>query len=97
MGKIGRLLGNALGQAVGGAAGQALGKFTGIGGAEGRNIGGDVGGSILEFLIPFKQGGKVTKTTKALLHKGEYVLPKGVKPTKAQIKAVMKRRSKKRK
>ena len=42
----------------------------------------------------YKKGGKVTKTGKALVHKGEYILPKGVKPTKAQVKkvAAMKKR-----
>lgn len=92
MGKIGRSLGNALGQAIGGAAGNAFGKFTGIGAKEGQGIGGNVGADILDFLIPFKQGGRVKRTMKAMLHKGEYVLPRGVKPTKAQMKAVAKKR-----
>lgn len=91
MGKIGRSLGQALGKAIGGAAGQGLGKFTGMGQEEGQKVGHNIGGDILDFLIPFKKGGKVKKTTKALLHKGEFVLPKGVKPTKAQLKAVKKK------
>lgn len=38
----------------------------------------------------FKKGGKVMKTGLAVVHSGEYVLPKGVKPTKAQKKKVNK-------
>ena len=54
-----------------------------IGGKKTKGWGGRVGG-----LLPFKTGGAVQKDTKALLHGGEYVLPKGVKPTVAQKKAV---------
>lgn len=90
MGKTGRKLGEALGKAIGGFAGKELGKFTGMGQAEGAKKGEDIGGDFLDFLIPFKKGGKVKKKMPALLHKGEFVLPARVKPTKAQIKAVKK-------
>lgn len=40
----------------------------------------------------FKNGGRVKKTGMALVHKGEFVLPVGVKPTKAQLKKVAKKR-----
>jgi hypothetical protein len=43
----------------------------------------------------FKKGGRVKKTGKAMLHKGEFVLPVGVKPTKAQIKKVAMRKKRK--
>ena len=77
------LFGNILGKFAGGALGGL------IGGKKGRELGqelGSAGGS----LLPFKKGGYVKKTTPALLHGGEFVLPKGVKPTKAQKAAVAK-------
>ena len=43
----------------------------------------------------FKKGGKVNKTGLAILHKNEYVLPAGVKPTKAQKAKVAKKKAKK--
>jgi len=92
MGAIGRKLGAALGRSFGNFAGQGLGKFTGIGAKEGGEIGQDIGGDILEKLIPFKKGGRVKKTGPILAHKGEFVLPAGVAPTKAQLKKVMKKR-----
>jgi hypothetical protein len=45
----------------------------------------------------FKCGGRVKKTEKALVHSGEYVLPKGVKPTaeqKAKVKELQKKTKK---
>ena len=51
---------------------------------------------VLEKLInSFDAGGEVKKTQVAKVHKGEYVLPAGVKPTKAQRKAVEKGKKKK--
>lgn len=90
MGKIGREIFSALGQGIGNFAGQHLGKHTGIGAEEGAKRGADIGAMIGD-LLPFKKGGRVKRNTRALLHKGEFVLPKGVKPTKAQIKAVRKK------
>jgi len=84
MGFFGNLLGEVGGGLVGGLIGGDKGK------AVGSNIGGELGG-----LIPFKKGGAVGKrNVKALLHAGEYVLPKGVKPTKAQRKAVADKKKK---
>ena len=51
---------------------------------------------VLEKLInSFDEGGEVKKTQVAKVHKGEYVLPAGVKPTKGQRKAVAKGKGKK--
>jgi len=87
MGFFGNLLGEIGGGLVGGLVGGDKGK------AVGSNIGGELGG-----LIPFKKGGAVGKrNVKALLHAGEYVLPAGVKPTKAQKKAVADKKKKGRK
>ena len=64
------IFGNILGSGLGSAAGQIFG------GDKGRQAGGQVGGILGNFL-PFKEGGMVKKTTqKALLHKGELVVPK---------------------
>lgn len=90
MGKIGRKLFSALGKGIGNFAGDKLGKFTGMGADQGARLGEDIGGDIGD-LLPFKKGGRVKRNTRALLHKGEFVLPKGIKPTKAQLKAVKKR------
>jgi len=91
MGKTGRKLGGALGRALGFFAGKHLGKHTGIGANKGGDIGADIGGDFLEKLIPFKKGGRVKKNGPIMAHKGEFVLPKGVKPTKTQMKKVKKR------
>ena len=48
-------------------------------------------------LVAFEKGGHVKKTAPALVHAGEYVLPKGVKPTAAQKKAVAKGKAQARK
>ena len=87
MGFFGNLLGEIGGGLVGGLVGGDKGK------AIGSNIGGELG-----HLVPFKKGGAVGKrNVKALLHAGEYVLPAGVKPTKAQKKAVADKKKKGRK
>lgn len=82
-------IGQQLGQLLGTAGGGALGGFFGaptLGASLGGLIGGEAG-----KLIPFKKGGRVKKTGPALLHSGEVVLPRGVAPTKAQVKAIKKR------
>lgn len=79
MGPIGSSLGGLLGN-----IGSAILPIPGING-------GDLG-TFLGGLFGFKHGGRVLKTGKALVHKGEYVLPVGVKPTKAQKAAVAKRK-----
>jgi|PlaIllAssembly_1097288.scaffolds.fasta_scaffold70756_2 hypothetical protein len=95
MGLIGEKIGNFIGSKLGGLAGGAFGGFTGTGSEEGGRIGGILGGNLLGKLIPFKKGGRVKKTGPILAHKGEFVLPAGVKPTKQQLHKVMKKRSKK--
>lgn len=66
---------------LGGLGGGALGSFVGgkLFGNTGSKIGGDLGrtaGQIIgSDLIPFKKGGRVKKTSVALLHKGEIVVP----------------------
>lgn len=80
-----------LGAAVGSLGGGFLGNK--LGGSAGASAGSQIG-SILGNFLPFKTGGpvpgKVGKPVKALVHGGEYVLPAGVKPTKAQKAAVAK-------
>jgi hypothetical protein len=74
--------GNLLGQGLGALGGELFGD---------AKTGSKIGGSLGNFL-PFKKGGAVpggrNTPVKALLHGGEYVLPAGVKPTKAQRAAV---------
>lgn len=94
MGVIGRKLGQFIGRGLGNFAGQKLGKFTGIGAEKGGNIGEDIGGDVLGHLIPFKKGGRVKKTGPILAHKGEFILPKGVAPTKTQKARVFKKKTK---
>jgi hypothetical protein len=79
------------GSHVGKYFGGKLGKYTGIHERQGGEIGGTVGANVATAL-GYKKGGRVRKTGKALVHKGEFVLPRGVKPTRAQIRAVKKRR-----
>ena len=78
MGFLSNLLGQGLGYLGGGLFGDS---------GTGAKIGGALGN-----LLPFKKGGRVPQThsgqVPALLHSGEYVLPAGVKPTKAQMKKV---------
>jgi hypothetical protein len=95
MGFFGQKLGSFLGSKLGSLAGGAFGGFTGTGADEGERIGGTIGGNLLGKLIPFKKGGRVKKTGPILAHKGEFVLPAGVRPTKQQLSRVMKKRSKK--
>ena len=79
--KLGGIIGRALG-----SIGSAILPFKGIdGGTVGQTIG-DMAG--------FKHGGKVNRTGKALVHKGEYVLPANAKPTKAQKAVVAKNKAK---
>ena len=78
------VIGNLLGQAAGHAVGKKFGNAK-----AGQTVGGTVGS-----LLPFKKGGKVPGKKGApkviLAHGGEYVLPVGVKPTKAQKAKVAK-------
>ena len=90
MGVIGRALGSFLGGKIGKFAGRKLGHLTGMGEDKGEQTGKNVGEFLGNF-VPFKKGGPVRKKTKAILHKGEYVLPAGVKPTRQQLAAVKRR------
>ncbi len=72
---LGKLFGSGIGSLIGGKKGSAIGE----------EIGGGIGD-----LVPFKKGGRVMKTGPILAHKNEFVLPAGVKPTKAQRMAVAK-------
>jgi outer membrane lipoprotein SlyB len=78
-GKIGKVLGGEIGGRIGGKTGRSIGSVLG-----------EAGGSLAPG---FKNGGRVKRTGKALVHKDEYVLPAGVKPTAAQRKAVAKRKA----
>jgi hypothetical protein len=91
MGQLGEKAGKYIGGKVGRAAGKKLGKYTGVNEERGEKVGQDIGTS-LGSLTPYRKGGPVKKTGPALLHKGEYVLPKGVKPTLKQKLQVSKRR-----
>ena len=79
------------------AFGSLLGRLAGTIGSALLPIKGVDGGELgaaLGSLAPFKKGGRVPRTGKALIHKGEYILPVGVAPTKAQKKAVAKGKAK---
>ena len=52
---------------------------------------------VVKQVRKLEEGGDVNKTQMALVHKGEYMLPKGVKPTPAQRRAVAKKKATKRK
>ena len=86
MGVLGQRLGRLAGKFLGGQAG----KFFDFDkqGQKAIDTGADIGqklGHRLGGLLPFKKGGRVKKTGPALVHKGEFILPKGVPPTKSQI------------
>lgn len=84
------IIGNVIGQEAGGALGKRFG------GRAGSNIGRAIGG-VAGNLLPFQTGGRVPgkkgAPKKVLAHGGEYILPVGVKPTKAQKAEVAKRRA----
>lgn len=96
MGRYSEILLPVAGEILGNYAGTRWGKHTGIGGGAAGGIGKGLGEK-LSKLMKYKKGGRVKKTGKAIVHKGEYVLPRGVKPTKSQMKKVAKRKSKKKK
>ncbi len=84
--QLGRIAGGALGRRFGGGSGQKIGEVVG-----------EVAGGFLPFETGGMVKGKKGKPVKAIVHGGEYVLPVGVKPTKAQKSAVAKRKAKKHK
>lgn len=85
-----------IGAAVGNFAGGALGAK--LGGKGGKKIGSAIGSVAGGFLSPYKNGGTVKgkkgMPVQILAHGHEYVLPVGVKPTKAQKAQVAKRKKK---
>lgn len=91
MGRGGRFIGRKLGGFAGHHAGLRLKKYTGVDEKKGRGLGESVGGILGGALLPFKKGGRVKKNGAIMAHKGEFILPKGVSPTKVQIKKVKKR------
>ena len=97
---LGSLAGGALGNWIGSGIGGLIGKLTDRpGGPKGSDIGGAIGSTLGGFAggAFFRKGGKVKRTGPAFVHKGEYVLPKGVKPTRKQVKAVAKKKKKRKK
>ena len=86
------LLGSQIGGYAGAGLGEAIGKKFGgsIGQEAGKNIGRVVGTAAGAAIPYFKTGGSVKKTGMAMVHKNEYILPSGIKPTKAQKAAVAK-------
>ena len=102
VGMVGAIVGQEAGAVGGREASGAIAKHFGVGknGQEvARNVGSRVGrlagGAIGGFLSPFSRGGRVPRAKNhrfpALLHGQEYVLPVGIKPTKAQIQFVKKK------
>ena len=84
-----------IGAAIGNFAGGALGAK--LGGKGGKKIGSAIGSVAGGFLSPYKNGGMVKgpkkgKAIQIIAHTGEYILPIGVKPTKAQKAQVAKRK-----
>ena len=57
-----------------------------------KMVGGAGVNEIVKQVKKLEDGGAVDKTEMALVHKGEYMLPKGVKPTPAQRRAVAKKK-----
>ena len=85
-----------IGAAIGNFAGGALGAK--LGGKGGKKIGSAIGSVAGGFLSPYKTGGMVKgrkgKAVQIIAHGHEYILPVGVKPTKAQKAQVAKRKKK---
>jgi hypothetical protein len=75
-----------------------MGIGSDIGGILGRELG-NAGEGLARSFLGFKKGGRVPgkkgAPKKAIVHGGEYVLPVGVAPTKAQKNAVAKLKKKK--
>lgn len=84
------LTGGAVGRAIGGSIGKAIGTLTGN-----RKKGRIIGENFAESTLGFKKGGRVKKSGKYLVHKKEFVVPKGGKVTKKQKSKIVKRQKKK--
>ena len=76
------------GSILGRALGSLASAIIPVKGIDGGSVGETLGG-----LTGFKKGGRVKRTGKAIVHKGEYVLPVGVAPTKAQKAKVAKKKA----
>ena len=76
------------GSSLGGLLGNIGSALMPIPGVNGGDLGSFLGG-----LSGFKTGGAVKRTGRALVHKGEYVLPSNCKPTKAQKAVVAKNKA----
>jgi hypothetical protein len=89
MGLIGAQLGELGGEWLGGQAAKRFGVNEGLS----KKLGGTLG-KIAGELTPFKKGGMVKKKTqKALLHKGEMVIPKSmVSKIPKSVKKAMKKK-----
>ena len=103
-GAIGSVLGTEIGAGIGkvNKAFLCCRSLGGLAGKKGKRLGSKLGGAVRKVgggiagatLIPFKTGGKVNapknKPVLSILHGHwqEFVLPVGIKPTKAQVKAV---------
>lgn len=94
MGILGETLGGVLGGMIGKHAGRRFGGYTGVGEQGGQDLGTKLG-QHFGRMTRYKKGGRVKRTGKAIVHKGEYVLPKGVKPTKTQMKKVAAKKKRK--
>jgi len=77
------------GSAIGSLLGNLGSALIPIPGVNGGQLGSFLGG-----LSGFKTGGAVKRTGRALVHKGEYILPSNCKPTKAQKAIVAKNKAK---
>ena len=86
------MFGSQLGRIAGGFLGNTVGRKFGNSGG-GQKIGESIG-EVAGGFLPFKNGGMVPgkkgKAKMIIAHSGEYILPIGVKPTKAQKSAVAK-------
>ena len=94
MGILGAALGNIGGKLAGGELGQRIAGSRGR--VIGEGLGGLVGGLAGAAIPFFEKGGRVKGRGPrlAVVHGGEYVLPKGVAPTLLQTRAVAKRKNK---
>lgn len=82
-------LGGIIGGTYGSQVGKSLAHYVGLSDDFGSEIG-SVLGVIGGGLLGFKTGGIVKRTGPIYAHKGEYVLPVGVQPTKTQYDTVRK-------
>lgn len=90
------MVGGEIGRVLGQAGGSAIGNLFGAGNLGGQ-IGGILGGAAGSRFIPFKKGGMVKpkrgKTQKAILHKGEMVVPASlVKHVPKSLKSKIKKK-----